>query len=81
MASPVTLTNSAAHIERTVNGKDQRQTNCPVYSAGKPIDSSTITSMTMPAPGTAAEPMEASKAVSTIVNWSLNSSGNEEPGL
>ncbi|CAI8349082.1 MAG: Uncharacterised protein [Formosa sp. Hel3_A1_48] len=40
-------------------------------SAGKPTDSNTITNITIPAPGTAALPIEASKAVRTIMSWSV----------
>ena len=37
-------------------------------SSGKPTDSKTITNITIPALGTAAEPIEANNAVNTITN-------------
>lgn len=74
MESPLILI-TVRHISNGLSIAKIRAKPMASLSAGMPIDSNTITSITMPAPGTAAEPIEANRAVRTIVSCAVKSRG------
>lgn len=67
VASPVTFT-TVRHISSGRSTAKIRAKLMAILSEGKPLDSKTITNITIPAPGTAAEPIDASNAVKIIVS-------------
>ena len=67
VASPVTLI-TVLHISKGLSTANINANPMANLSAGKPTASNTITNITIPAPGTAAEPIDANNAVIIIVN-------------
>src|SRR5690606_9728283 len=67
VASPVTFI-TVLNMSKGLSTAKMRDKPIVILEMGNPKDSRTITSMIKPAPGTAADPIEANVAVNMIVN-------------